>query len=43
MFFERIGEVIVDNDFIIVQNDVADKIFHESYEKKKTDKLSNRG
>ena len=31
MFFERIGEVIVDNDFIIVQNDVTDKIFHESF------------
>lgn len=31
MFFERIGEVVVDDDFIVVQNDVSDKIFHESF------------
>lgn len=31
VFFERIGEVVVDDDFIVVQNDVADKIFHKSF------------
>ena len=31
MFFERIGEVVVDDYFIVVQNNVADKIFHESF------------
>ena len=43
MFFERFGKVVVDDDLVIVQNNVTDKIFHESYEKKKIDKLSNRG
>ena len=31
MVFERIGEVVVDDNFIVVQNDVSDKIFHESF------------
>ena len=27
MFFERIGEVVVDDNFIVVQNNVADTSF----------------
>ena len=30
MFFERFGKVVVDDDLVIVQHDVADQIFHES-------------
>ena len=30
MFFERFGKVVVDDDLVIVQYDVADQIFHES-------------
>ena len=29
MFFERFGKVVVDDDLVIVQHDVADQIFHE--------------
>lgn len=30
MSFGRFGKIVVDDNFVVVQNDVADKVFHES-------------